>query len=112
MVAHGQGIGVAQHDHGQLVEFDLEDGQVRVRVGANDLGLGPAAVVEDHLDLVCAFHNVIVGEDVAGGTDDDATAQALLGLVALVAEKEAEPRITAARVPFGRLAGVDADHGG
>jgi hypothetical protein len=67
MVAHGQGIGVAQHDHGQLVEFDLEDGQVRVRVGANDLGLGPAAVVEDHLDLVCAFHNVIVGEDVAGG---------------------------------------------
>jgi hypothetical protein len=46
---------------------------------------------------------VIVGEDVAGGTDDDATAQALLGLVALVAEKEAEPRVTAARVPSAAL---------
>src|SRR5690606_10667264 len=35
-VPHGQCVGVAQHDHGQFVEFDLENGQVGVGVGADD----------------------------------------------------------------------------
>ena len=111
LVAHLQGVGVAQHDHGQLVELDLEHRQVGVGVGADHLAARVAAVVERDVDLVGAFHHVVVGEDVAVGADDHAAAQADLRLVgALVAEEEAEPRVVAARIAPRRLAGVDADH--
>jgi hypothetical protein len=45
---------VAQHDHRQLVQPDLEHRQVGFRVGADDLGRRAAAVGQHHLDLVGA----------------------------------------------------------
>jgi hypothetical protein len=68
-------VGVAQHDDGQLVQRDLQNGQIAVRIGANHLGPRGAAVVEHHLDFVGTFHHVVIGQDVAGLADDDTTAQ-------------------------------------
>jgi len=110
LVAHLQFVGAAQHDHRQLVELDLEHGQVGVGIGADHLAARVAAVVERDLDLVGALDHVVVGEDVTIGAHDHAAAQAHLGLVVLVAEEEAEPGVVAARMALRRLAGVDADH--
>ena len=55
LIAHLQRVGVAQRDDRQPVQGDLQDGQVRVRVGADYLCLCPAAVVEHHLDFVGAL---------------------------------------------------------
>ena len=110
LIAHRKLVRVAQHDHGQFVEFDLEDRKVGVRVGADHGGAGTPAVGERDLNFVGAFDHMVVGEDVAIGADDHAAAQPGLGLAALVAKEELEPRIVAARVPHF-LAGVDADHG-
>jgi len=75
-------------------------------------GLSAAAVAERNLDVVGAFDDVIVGEQVAGGRDDHARAEAdltLLGrLAGSVAEEEAEHRIVVAR-PLRDAAGGDAD---
>ena len=73
-VAHHQRIGVAEHNDGQLVQFDLEDGQVGVGVGANYLGLGLAGVVKDDLDFIRAFDDVVVGQYVAAAAYDNAAA--------------------------------------
>ncbi|MEY4736644.1 MAG: hypothetical protein RL302_963 [Pseudomonadota bacterium] len=70
-----------------------------------------AAVVENHFNFIRTFDHVVVGEDVAAGADDDATAQAALGFVALLAIEELEPRVVGVGVFAGGLAGADADHG-
>ena len=81
-------------------------------IGADQLRARAAAVAERDLDVVGAFDDVIVGEQVAGGRDDHARAEAdlaLLGrLAGAVAEEEAEHRIVVAR-PLRDAAGGDAD---
>ena len=57
---------------------DLDDGEVGELVGADDLGVHHAAVVEGDLDLYRAFDDVVVGDDVAVRRDDDAGADAVL----------------------------------
>ena len=70
------------------------------------LGARAAAVAERHLDVVGAFDDVVVGEQVAVGRDDHARAEAdlaLLGrLAGAVAEEEAEHRIVVARLRWRR----------
>ena len=111
-VADLQVVDVAEVDHRQLVEVDLEHRDVRFRIGADRLGARRAAVAERHLDVVGAFDDVVVGEQVAGRRDDHARAEAdlaLLGRLArAVAEEEAEHRVVAAR-PLRDAAGGDAD---
>ena len=45
LIAHLGLVGVAHDDHGQLVQLDLDDGQIGVGVGADDLGPAAAAIV-------------------------------------------------------------------
>ena len=53
---------------------------------------------------------MVVGEDVAAGADDDATAETDLCFVAdLIAKKEAEPRVFGVRCAGGDFARADAD---
>ena len=62
-------------------------------------GLRLAAVGELDLDVVGAFDDMVVGDQVALGRDDDAGAEAALRLVlrAALAEEEAEPRVVGLR---------------
>ena len=68
-------VRVAQHDHRQLVHFDLEDGQVGLGVGADGAGACAAAVREGDVDFVGALDHVVVGQNVTVLADDDAAAQ-------------------------------------
>ena len=100
-VAHLQRVGVAEGDHRQLVELDLEHREVGVGVGADHLACARAAVVERDLDVVGALDHVVVGEEVAVGQTITPRAEADLALLRHlprpVAEEEAEPRVVGAR---------------
>ncbi len=64
-------------DGGQVLGVDLDDGDVALRVAADDFGGELAAVLQGDLHLVGAVHDVVVGEDVAVLGDDDAGAEGL-----------------------------------
>jgi hypothetical protein len=52
------------------------------------------AIVEHHFDVISAFNDVVVGQQVSGRADDNARPQAGLRLgVALLAKEEPEPRV-------------------
>ncbi|BAQ44521.1 hypothetical protein Maq22A_c05755 [Methylobacterium aquaticum] len=51
---------------------DLEERQVGLRIGADDLGRQGAAVVERDLDRLGVVHDVVVGDHVAVGRDEEA----------------------------------------
>ncbi len=71
-------VAVAELDEGQIVAgVDLEDREIGLRVGADDLGRPARAVSQENLDLVGALDDVIVGDDDAVGADDEAGAEAL-----------------------------------
>ena len=55
---------------------DLDDGEVAVGIRADDLRRQHDAVGERHLQLVRAFHDVVVGDDVARGVPDEAGTRA------------------------------------
>jgi hypothetical protein len=69
--------------------LELEDGEVRLGIGTDDLRLVIGAVVERDGDGVGALDDVRVGEDAAAGRDDDARAHALRHPRIAVAEAEA-----------------------
>jgi hypothetical protein len=69
----------AEGDDRQLVESDLEDRDVGLRVRAHHLGGGLAAVAELHLDLVGAVDHVVVGEQVALARHDDTRPRPICG---------------------------------
>ena len=86
-VLHAQGVadrqdpladldqgGIAQGGEGQVLGLDLEEGQVGLGVEPDDLGLVflPWRVVIDVLDRVLG--DVVVGQDVAVGRDEEARA--------------------------------------
>ena len=68
----------------RLARVDLQQGDVGGRVAADDLGRDGASAVavlvgaEVDLDLAGAFDDVVVGQDVAVGRDDEAGAAAAL----------------------------------
>ena len=65
---------------GQVLGVDLDDGEVGQLVGADELGSEDAAVIEGDAHLDGAVDDVVVGDDVAIGRDDDAAADAVLDL--------------------------------
>ena len=77
-------VGVAEGDHRQPVEVDLQHRDVGLGVGADQPGLGLAAVRQLHLDVVGALDDMVVGEQVAFGRDDHARAEADLPLARIV----------------------------
>ena len=112
LVADLQGVGAAQHDHRKAVQVDLEHGQVGIGVCANDFGPGMTAIVQNDFDFVGTLNHMVVGQDVAAGADDHATAQADLGLVVLFAKEKLEPGVAAVGMLARCLAGIDTDHRG
>src|SRR5262249_14881985 len=69
----------APHRHdGRILEWYAQHGQVGIRIHADDLRRGDAAVGQLYADLVRALDDVVIGDDVAGLIDDDAGAEAAL----------------------------------
>src|SRR5439155_24280869 len=67
---------------GEVGRVDAEDGEVGVRILANQLSVGPAAIAEDHFDSVGAVNDVAVGQNKSVRADDEArTASARLSSV-------------------------------
>jgi hypothetical protein len=99
--------------HGQVVEVDLEHGDVGFDIGAHDTGPHLAAVLQLHFDLGGVFHHVVVGEQVALGRNDHARAQPYLLLLRgpAVAEEELEARVVGVRAAPRHLGGCHAHHG-
>ena len=73
---------VAPGDAGKVVGVDLDDGHVVELVDTDELGREDAAVVHGDANLHGAVDDVVVGDDVAVGRDDDAAADAVLNLLA------------------------------
>ena len=118
--AHLELLGVAEGKRLEILGLDLDQGDVRAGIGADDLGGELTIVVERHLQLVGVLNHVVVRYDVPIGGDDHARSRpdARLGCALLkaatVAEEEFEgvEDIAAAlhaRVHFG--GGFDVHHG-
>ena len=71
-------VAVGHRDDRQVLGVNLDDGDVGLRVAANDLGGELAAILQGDFHLVGVIHDVVVGEDVAVLGDDDARAEAVL----------------------------------
>ena len=135
-VAEADLVAVAELDRGErLRRFELQHREIGLLVDADQLGLDLGAVVEDDVDLVGIGDDVVVGDDDAGGVDDEARAEriglARLELAALVAALAGRPaavleevveeflerrarrqlRHRAALVGLDRLRGRDVDDG-
>ena len=83
-------IGIADPDHGQVGRIDLDDRDVGLRVGANDLRGEFALVGEPDEDLGSGAHHVGVGENQAVGAHDEAGSQALRRLRLTAGERDLE----------------------
>ena len=68
--------GVAELDRGQAVTVDAEQRKVGVGVGADLLGLCDSTVGQQDFDGSRAGDDVIIGQHIAVGGDDDAGAGA------------------------------------
>ena len=96
-----QFAGLAEFDRRQVPGIDLDDGEVRPRVGADDLAGELPFVVEDHLDLISALDDVVVRQNISLLGHDHAGTQGrglvfsvfLSRLVELIAEKAPEERV-------------------
>ena len=91
--------GIAPGNAGQVVGVDLDDRKIIELIRADEPGGEDAAVVERDAHLGGAVDDVVVGEDVAIGRDDDAAADSMLelrlrlhSLAALAKEELAETR--------------------
>ena len=86
-------VAVAERDGRQVLRVNLDDGDVRSRVGAHDGGLILGIVVQGDVDRGSAGDDVVVRDDVAVRADDHAGAAAFLlpglGLAVAIAEAEA-----------------------
>ena len=109
---------MAEHDHRQLVELDLDDGQVGFRIEPDHFCRPLAPVGQHHLDLVGGIDDVVIGQDVAFGADDDARAQAHLAVFVVavrtaIAKEFLEKWVPQQGIvgPPRRLAGEDIHHG-
>jgi len=114
-VADPQGAGIAECDRRQVGEVKFEHREVRIRVFADDLRARLAAVGQGDVDFGGTVDDVVVGDDVALGTDDHAGTQIghALGLRLLAAEKVAEHRVIHVRMslPLDLFRGEDVDDG-
>ncbi len=116
-VADLQRVGIAEIGRGEALAavLDAQHGEIGARILEDEIGVEFALVGESDLDLVRILDDVIVGDDEAGGVDDDAGAQRALDLLAraagAAAKEAAEDRIVEQRHPvFDDPGGVDVDH--
>src|SRR5262249_23994308 len=78
-LADTEGVRITQLHRGQVfgIALDLDQRDVGLRVASRDLRLELLPVGQLHQDLVGVLDDVVVGEDVAAGVDDEAGAEAL-----------------------------------
>ena len=72
--------GVAPGDAGQVFRVDPDDSEIVELVHSDELCREDAAIVERDANLRGAVDDVIVGDDVAIGRNDDAAADSVLDL--------------------------------
>ena len=115
-VTHLHPVGIGDRYFGEPVGLDLDHGNVRFAVGADQLGAELAAVGQGDGDLVGLVHHVIVGQHVAAtGIDNHARTQTrTLALARHVRHAKEMPKH---RVPHQRMLGLldlrlggDIDH--
>ena len=75
-VAHLQVARIAQGNGWRRADVDFEHGQIGVGVCADDGGRHAPTVCQLNLDIAGGFQHVVVGQDVAFRTDDDAASHA------------------------------------
>src|SRR5512141_1666764 len=119
---HLEPVGVAQGHVGKLLlRVDLDQGDVDLRVGPDDLRLEHLLVEEGHRHLVGLFHHVVVREDVAVRRDDEPGTERLALLLRrhaaeVVVEELVERILRTERVAhpgpveLHHLRGGDVDH--
>ena len=72
MFADLQPVGIPQRQDGEIIAFDLDQSDLRSRVGADHLGIGErAAVLECDRHPVHVADHVVVRENVAVPADDE-----------------------------------------
>src|ERR1019366_3637784 len=123
-VAHFEFIAVAEGDGGQAGGVNFQHGHVRGRVGADHFGgVFLFAVRNRHLDFIHAVHNVVGGQNIAIGGDDDSGAEAFypagdftliaVALAGGTSEELAEKRVVEHGIPIQPLvddvSGKDVD---
>ena len=59
-----------------LLGLDLEDGNIGLDIGADEVGRIIGAVLHDNRDVVAAVDNVVVGDDITAAVHDDARTRA------------------------------------
>ena len=80
--AQTQRIGRSESQRREPLGLDLQQGEVRRRVLADEFGIERTAVVELHLEFRGAVHHVVVRDDVAVPRNNDArTARALFAVL-------------------------------
>jgi hypothetical protein len=97
-------VGVAQFDSGQVLRGNTDDGDVTLRIDADNLGKVLAAVRQTHSDFARTTHDVRVSQDRAVRADDESGTFAVHRLLGLrlyweTAEELAE-RVLAARTKW------------
>jgi len=90
-MAHLDFVGISEFRNRQVLGVDLEDGDIRIRIRADHLGVELAFVAQLDLQLLGALDHVIVGQDVAVVAHDHARTQALLTILAPGSGKAEEP---------------------
>ena len=96
-LAEAQLVAVAELDDREVLRVDLDQRDVRGRVGPDDRRLVNLVVIEGYADFRRILDDVVVRHDIAVRADDDAGAAPLLltglRLAVLVAEEETEERV-------------------
>ena len=77
-ISDPQRVGASDGHHRYLADVHIENGNIRIRVLSDNLGVGNPAIAKLHFDRVSAGNHVLIGDDAALIIDDDAGAQAAL----------------------------------
>ena len=88
-VADARRVGIAEGNARQgLAGIDFQQGDIRLLVGADQLGRIVLAVVEGHDDIARLFDHMVVGHHIARGIDDEARTERryVLASLAMAAE--------------------------
>ena len=115
-VADLQRVGIAEIDRGEPLAAVLEakHGEIGARVLQDEVGVELPLVGERDIDLVGILDEVIVGDDEAGGIDDDAGAERALdrsrGLPPPPPKKRRKIGSEQRHAVLDRAGGADVDH--
>jgi hypothetical protein len=106
-VADLNGVGVAERKGLQVGGLHLEQRQIAWLIGADESRVERAAVGQVDVDVVCAFDDVIVGQDISIRTDNDARAEPSLPERSRRAVGERLAKESAQRLSFRHVRGQE-----